>query len=330
MNNEPVVSVIIPVYNMEHLVEKCINSILDQTYQKTEIIIVDDGSTDRCGEIVDAYALRDKRVKVYHHEINKGIACGFKTGIDNSHGDYILFVDSDNYIHNEMVESLVNIAINNDAEIVQCEALCYTEADQIIEPKVNFDQIVLCHDKIVDDYLQAEHVTNNLAAKLFDASLFCNLIIPEGHQIVDTLILPQLICNCKKYICISQAYYFAYQAPNSISRRSITEWRINDLLFSIDFISNFFTEHWNNKIDYIYFRNVKTAVWAYNEIYLSESISEKNERLLYFRQLFKNNYLKAKQSIYFKKLDRREIIKYALYDLCLPVYNKLLILKFRK
>ena len=94
---EPLLSIIVPIYNVEQYVDKCIQSILNQTYQNLEIILVDDGATDRSGSIADSYAAKDKRVKVFHKE-NGGLSDARNYGLDHVTGDYILFVDSDDFI----------------------------------------------------------------------------------------------------------------------------------------------------------------------------------------------------------------------------------------
>jgi len=98
---EPLLSIIVPIYNVEQYVDKCIQSILNQTYQNLEIILVDDGATDCSGSIADSYAAKDKRIKVFHKE-NGGLSDARNYGLDHVTGDYILFVDSDDFIENTM------------------------------------------------------------------------------------------------------------------------------------------------------------------------------------------------------------------------------------
>lgn len=99
------VSVIVPVYNVEQYLEKCIDSIINQTYKNLEIILIDDGSTDSSGKICDSYAARDKRIKVIHQE-NGGLAVVRNIGVSAASGEYIMFVDSDDYIDTEIVQFL--------------------------------------------------------------------------------------------------------------------------------------------------------------------------------------------------------------------------------
>lgn len=110
------ISIVIPVYNAEKYLEKCINSIISQTYKNLEIIIVDDGSLDKSGEIADEFQIKDKRIKVIHKK-NEGVSTARNVGIDACTGKYICFADADDYLMNDYVEYLYDLISNNDADI---------------------------------------------------------------------------------------------------------------------------------------------------------------------------------------------------------------------
>ena len=111
------VSVIVPVYNVELYIDRCIQSIIQQTYKNLEIILVDDGSTDNCGKICDEYALKDERIKVIHSE-NRGVGVARNIGLDCSTGEYLAFVDSDDCMEMTLVEDCVCFSKDKDADIV--------------------------------------------------------------------------------------------------------------------------------------------------------------------------------------------------------------------
>lgn len=117
MSYKPLVSIIIPIYKVEKYIERCINSILNQTYQNLEIILVDDGSPDGCPVICDKWSLKDNRIKVIHKK-NEGLGKARNSGLDIATGEYILFVDSDDYVSEKLVETSVYAAIKENAEIV--------------------------------------------------------------------------------------------------------------------------------------------------------------------------------------------------------------------
>ncbi len=103
------VSIVVPLYNMEDLVGKCLDSLVKQTYKNLEIVVVDDGSSDNSGKIADEYAAKYPQIAVLHHEVNKGIACGIINGVKKAIGEYVTLVDSDNYISELMIERLVEL-----------------------------------------------------------------------------------------------------------------------------------------------------------------------------------------------------------------------------
>ena len=111
------VSVVVPIYNVEKYLDRCLNSIVNQTYRNLEIILVDDGSPDRCPEMCDAWAEKDSRIKVIHKK-NAGLGMARNTGIENATGSYICFCDSDDYMHENTVEKACEAIIRNDVEIV--------------------------------------------------------------------------------------------------------------------------------------------------------------------------------------------------------------------
>lgn len=120
MKEDKVISIIIPVYKVELYLERCINSIIHNTYKNLEIICVDDGSPDNCPEILDNYALRDERIKVIHKE-NGGISSARNAAMDIMTGDYVAFIDSDDWIHPRYFELLMNNLVENDADLVICD-----------------------------------------------------------------------------------------------------------------------------------------------------------------------------------------------------------------
>ena len=113
------ISVIIPIYKVEAFLFRCVESVMRQTYENIEIILVDDGSPDNCPGMCDELALKDKRIKVYHKE-NGGLSDASNYGVERAHGKYIAFIDSDDYISDDYIEYLYNMLKKNDADISCC------------------------------------------------------------------------------------------------------------------------------------------------------------------------------------------------------------------
>ncbi len=117
--NKPLISIIVPVFNSEKYISRCINSILEQTYGNFELIIINDGSKDKSLKICEEYQKKDRRIKVFNQE-NKGQAFARNVGLDNAKGEYISFIDSDDYVHSRFLEYLYNALISSDSDISMC------------------------------------------------------------------------------------------------------------------------------------------------------------------------------------------------------------------
>ncbi len=130
--SESLVSIIVPVYKVEKYLSRCVDSLINQTYKNIEIILVDDGSPDNSPKICDEYASRDSRIRVIHKE-NAGVSEARNTGIDSAKGDYICFVDSDDYVREDMVERLISPANENNSDMVVASGYYKVYGDKIIE-----------------------------------------------------------------------------------------------------------------------------------------------------------------------------------------------------
>ena len=134
MYNKLLISVIIPVYNVEIYIKKCIDSVLNQTFQNFEIILIDDGSTDNSGRICNEYVLKDNRIKVIHQN-NAGLSAARNKGIDVSSGNYICFLDSDDWYSNNALEEFINLVINYNADISIIDIFNTIDDNAIYSPK---------------------------------------------------------------------------------------------------------------------------------------------------------------------------------------------------
>lgn len=175
------VSIIVPIYLVKQYLPKCIESIINQTYRDIEIILVDDGSPDNCGKICDVYARKDKRIKVFQKR-NGGISDARNFGIIKASGEYIGFVDGDDWIEPNMYEELLKVAIANKADIVNCGVF-------LEYPEYRVDAKVV--DKRFDNKrdlirtLVNGSVADGFGSKLFRKSCFTNIQLPEGHVYED-------------------------------------------------------------------------------------------------------------------------------------------------
>ena len=244
------VSVIVPVYNVEIYLNKCIESIINQTYKNIEIILVDDGSTDHSGVICDKYAKRDSRIRVLHKE-NGGLSDARNKGIDISNGEYLSFIDSDDWIELDMIEKMYNNAIDNSADISICRFEFVHSRQAIIN---NFSDKITVYegkDSILAMYkylVFASHACN----KLYKKELFKELRYPVGKLYEDQFITYKLIWNSKKIVCTESKYYYYYMRNDSIVNKKFDERDLH-VLYATEEAAEYFKDRFKEVVPYVYY-----------------------------------------------------------------------------
>ena len=235
---QPKVSVIVPVYNAEKYLRKCVDSILAQTFRDFEVILVDDGSPDRSGAICDEYAQKDPRVRVIHKE-NGGVSSARQCGLDNARGEYTIHADPDDWIEPDMLEALYAKAKAEDADMVICDY--YVEFGKKTELKQQ-QPSALDSETVLREMFQRLH--GSLCNKLVRRACYKDFQIsfpPEVHYSEDLYVVVSLLLHSIKVAYIPRAFYHYNQTanPNSISRsagKHTYEWfvaaneRISSLL----------------------------------------------------------------------------------------------------
>ena len=225
----PVLSIIVPVYKVEPYLPKCIESILAQTFTDFELILIDDGSPDRCGEICDEYAAKDNRIVVIHQK-NEGVSAARNAGLDAAKGDYIGFVDSDDLIHPSMYQMLYETAETTGSEITCCNSELFetnTPPDFRIasEGLVSGATVVFPKNEIqVDLYSRPSVLKGFCYTKLFCSSLLSNVRFPLRVPIWEDLCFLSAVYNSEDGICaayLNDTLYY-YRIRNQSATRSLT------------------------------------------------------------------------------------------------------------
>lgn len=202
----PLISIIIPAYNIENYIAKCLDSLLNQTYKNLEIIVVDDGSSDNTGKIIDDYACKYNNIKAIHKK-NGGVSAARNSGIEVANGDYIGFVDGDDTIDEEMFEVLIDNAIKYDADISHCGYKMvfpsridyYYNTEIVVEQDNNLGLI---------DLLTGSRVEPGLWNKLYKKDLFNDIKIDESIKInEDLLVNYYLFKKSSKSIFYDKCFY---------------------------------------------------------------------------------------------------------------------------
>lgn len=204
------ISIIVPVYNVEPYLDRCVRSILAQSYADWELILVDDGSPDRCPEMCDAYATKDKRIKVVHKS-NGGLSDARNHGLNVATGDYVLFVDSDDYIHPEMLRTMSLLGAQEDADIVQCSYIRGTsERFPTIKEHTKHDTF---DNRSIFASIKQQTI---LCAKLYRRSLWDGIRMPVGKIHEDDFTTWKLYYRSRKIVIADTPYYYYYKNPKGI------------------------------------------------------------------------------------------------------------------
>ena len=218
----PLISVIVPVYRVEEYMERCVKSILSQTYKNLEVILVDDGSPDQCPAICDACAEKDARVKVIHQE-NKGLSGARNAGIDAASGEYLAFVDSDDYVSPHFIEELYQLLQDTGCAIGQCR-FSYVKGDGLVEESDSAFCIYRGESLMEQLYGPEEKATCFVVAwnKLYRAELFkeTGIRYPEGRIHEDEATTYRLFHEAKKLAFLDRALY-GYYTENGGSITSV-------------------------------------------------------------------------------------------------------------
>lgn len=222
--DNPKISVIVPVYKVEPYLQKCLNSVVAQTYRNLEIILVDDGSPDRCPAICDEFAAQDFRIKVIHKE-NGGVSSARNAGLAVATGDWIGWVDSDDWIEPDMYSYMLEKARTYGADIAVCSR---TEVypDRTVQRGWSEDLVMNREDALVL-LLKNDVLQNYCCDKLFRAGMWKGIVFPESSTFEDIAVMHRLFEHAERTVCLPEAKYHYLQRTESIVHNASLENRLN-------------------------------------------------------------------------------------------------------
>ena len=224
---KPNISVVVPIYNVEPYLRRCVDSLLGQTYRDFELILVDDGSPDDCGRICDEYAAHDSRVQVVHKP-NGGLSDARNAGLAIARSEYIAFVDSDDWVAEDYLARLLDTLMETGADICECEAL-RTTGDENYSPVEQstpavFDTVSAL-EQLIHDGVFHQHVWN----KLYRKEVIADILFPKGKTNEDEFWTYQVFGNAKTVTKIPDILYFYFQRPGSIMGETYSLKRLDAL-----------------------------------------------------------------------------------------------------
>lgn len=291
---EQLISVIVPIYNVEKYLYRCLESINNQTYNNIEVILVDDGSTDSSGVIADQYAEKHNRFCVLHKE-NGGLSDARNNGLERARGTYICFIDSDDVIHNDYIRVLYNAIIENDCDIAECDF------EYVDEKKINeinhsgnvlnstlhiYSNIDMLHRLYNSTYVRTVVAWN----KLYKKELFNDIVFPVGRIHEDEATTYKLYYKASKVAVLSDKLYFYYQNVNSIMQKQYNVKRL-DVLIALEERRTFLKKE---KLSDLFYEDthkyLMKILYHYSQVKKLDNFDNKKELLKELKYKYKNAY----------------------------------------
>lgn len=255
------ISVIVAVYNAQDYLERCVESIRKQTYENLEIVLVDDGSSDKSPQICDEYAKIDPRVKVVH-KANGGLASSRNAGVSAASGTYIGFVDNDDYIREDMYETLLKDMLDNDVDLVVCNCTSVDEDGNVLDEDspIKKTEIVSPAEYMgrLSGPKSGYYVTD--WNRLYRAEILKNIVFFEGHTNEDNYAVHQIVHNCRRILILKDSYVFYTQRAGSSSRDN-ANYQYFDWVESIIKRIEFMEEHG-------YIQQIPSSVEQLTDVYI--------------------------------------------------------------
>lgn len=280
------VSVIVPVYNVEKYLRKCIDSILNSDYQNIEIILVDDGSKDHSGIICDDYKKVYNNIKVIHKQ-NGGLSSARNAGIEASVGDYILFIDSDDYITEKFVSYLVETMDKYDVDVVQGNYEKIDEkAQSLYIPKIE-NKIYHSKEDILEAFFLKKNILVIACGKLYKKNLFEHIGFREGRNHEDNIFIVDLFEKINSYACVDISGYKYLQRSNSIVNSGFNEKKL-DAIFATEYIVKKCERNWPKYVPYAKILVCKACFYLYCDIIRVKYKNINTKKMLIDK--FNNNY----------------------------------------
>ncbi len=318
---EEIISVIIPVYKVEKYLNKCIDSIINQTYNKLEIILVDDGSPDNCPQICDEYSKKDERIKVIHKK-NGGQSEARNWGLDIAKGKYIGFVDSDDYIKKDMIEVLYKNILEHNADISICNIIKVKEKSN--ENLENYDEIEIYNSTESIKQLLKQHITNYLPNKLYRREIWDDIRLPEGKILEDMDVMYRLIEKANKIVATNKTeYYYFIRKDSSISQINVKVTK--DLKEAVNKRYMYLSNKMPELIDLLNVTRIENIIQYHDnlsyckdkEMYNSQEFTKeynfyKEKFLKYSKKLLKGKSTRKKLEIYLLYYNRKLYYSYAI------------------
>lgn len=296
-DDTPLISVIIPVYKVEMYLRRCVDSVVNQSYENLEIILVDDGSPDKCGEMCDQYAAEYGNVRVIHQE-NQGLSAARNSGIREAHGKYLGFVDSDDFISNDMYKVLFQTISSSNAEIAVGGIIDYYEESG--EKTGRFDENVSIYDSleaIKSVLINKGNVTAHVVTKLYKKEVFDEINFPKGKLYEDSFTIVDFLLAARKVAVINKGLYYYCHRGDSIVESPFGK-RDMHLIYAWEKNRRIIMEKIPELKEEIEFRYLWSCFYLLDKIYAKDDKHEEEVELI---RILRNNFWIILKNKYFRK-----------------------------
>lgn len=226
---KPLVSVIVPVYKVEEYLERCLESLCRQSLTDIEIILIDDASPDKCGAICEAYAAKNARFRVFHQPENQGLSAARNLGIKNADSSYLMFVDSDDWVHDDFCKEAYECAVRNQADLVmfnRVRVLKSRDGESVLKDDPFFTEGYKTTQEALD--IMLTDGGNAAWNKLYKKELFAGVSYPEGYLYEDTGATYKLVVKAPRVYYLPKALYYHCLRPGSITSQKATKKVLED------------------------------------------------------------------------------------------------------
>lgn len=280
MGSEELVSVIVPVYKVEEYLRECVDSIINQTYKNLEIILVDDGSPDKCGEICEEYARNDSRITVYHKE-NGGLSDARNYGIARSHGEFLTFVDSDDVIKENFVETLLGLIHKYDADVATAPFMRFSNYTDWGGAKLRRDYCASTHD-ILREMLYQRKFDHSSCGKVYSREAWGDTEFPKGMYYEDAATTYKIIFRSRRIALTDEILYGYRSRPGSIMKATVSPKMLHIIPVTQQYYSAVAERFPDLK------RAASSRAFSLNRsVYLYFPFSSKNERMQVWAEMKK-------------------------------------------
>lgn len=301
VDNKIDISIIIPMYNVEKVISRCIESILRQSHKEIEIILVNDGSKDNTKNICEKYSYQDSRI-ILMDQKNYGAAVARNKGIEKARGNYIYFIDADDYIEEDLVEKIIYILKESNADIVQFGHNIVSNDGIIIQQRGFVSEFIDNKECININFVKNKNIDNYLWSKVFKRQLFDNIRIPQFYSSEDRAVLTEILYKCDNVLISDKILYNHTLSDNSICRSEFTLKRL-EIIDACEYMSNFYIKKNENELNiYSIYYLLYNLVIIYYQVFLS-NISSREEILILIEEKF---------NMYYKNIEKSTSIKISL------------------